>query len=303
MSEQHAATPGDGESQARRHSHDDRTDGARCAETPVLQVRDMTVRYGGVTAVDHVSIRVRRGTVLGVVGESGAGKSTLARAIAGLIHPAGGSVTLNGQLLAADARGRSLDQHRRLQMVFQNPQSSLNPRLTIRQILSEGMRLHRLDGSGRCSAGFTRNGRRARQWREDRCAELLDLVGLADAGGAGEVLDRRPGAFSGGQQQRIAVARALAVNPDVLVADEPTSALDVSVQRELLDLLDGLRRERGLSMLLITHDLAVVNALCDDVVVMRGGRVVAGEPVERFFRDPGEGYAAELLAAAQAVSL
>ncbi|QTB90220.1 ABC transporter ATP-binding protein [Bifidobacterium saguini] len=255
----------------------------------LFELRDITVEYGDFTAVDHVSLSLPRGEAIGIVGESGAGKSTLARVAAGLITPATGQVLLDGEPLAPIHRTR--EQHRRIQMVFQNPDSSLNPSHSIYRILSEGMLLHRTLGAS--------GVRPSRAAITQRCLELLNMVGLSDA----DILSRRPQAFSGGQRQRIAIARTLAVNPDVLIADEPTSALDVSVQHEILDLLAALRQTQGLSLMLITHDLGVANALCDDIMVMRGGTSVVHKSTEEFFADPGPQYAQDLLAAASSVSI
>ncbi|TPF85782.1 hypothetical protein BW13_08650 [Bifidobacterium sp. UTCIF-37] len=259
----------------------------------LLELRHITVAYGGFTAVDDVSLALKRGRALGIVGESGAGKSTLARVAAGLIAPAAGRTLLDGRELAPIRRTR--EQRRRIQMVFQNPDSSLNPSHTVRRILAEGMLLH-----------GTLGPHPSRDVVDARCRELLAMVGLGEGDGAdgtADILARRPRAFSGGQRQRIAIARALAVEPDVLVADEPTSALDVTVQRGILDLLVRLRRERGLALLLITHDLGVVNAVCDEVAVMRHGRIVADGPADLFFHAPLAGYSGDLLAAAREVAL
>ncbi|MBW3080164.1 ABC transporter ATP-binding protein [Bifidobacterium saguinibicoloris] len=258
--------------------------------TPILDLRHVTVTYGGFTAVDDVSLTLPKGGALGVVGESGAGKSTLARVAAGLITPHAGETLLDGVPLAPIRRTRA--QRRRIQMVFQNPDSSLNPSHTIRRILAEGMLLHGTLGT-----------HPTREAVDARCRELLRMVGMGERADLDGILARRPHAFSGGQRQRIAIARALAVEPDVLVADEPTSALDVSVQRDILDLLDGLRRRRRLSLMLITHDLGVVNALCDEVAVMRHGEIVANGPADLFFHAPLAGYSGELLDAARAVAL
>ncbi|TPF77377.1 MULTISPECIES: ABC transporter ATP-binding protein [unclassified Bifidobacterium] len=331
------------------------TDGLPSQSTDViLTLRDITVQYGDYTAVDHVSLNLPRGGAIGIVGESGAGKSTLARVAAGLIAPTSGQVLLNGRVLAPVRRTR--EQRRRVQMVFQNPDSSLNPSHSIRRILAEGMLLHKTLGPHPGPEAV-----------DARCRELLRMVGLggdsdaiddtdnmtvqggvdasaASAGSHGasagasaatagislnantvlgttgnganaavpaaadvselnDMLSRRPQAFSGGQRQRIAIARALAVNPDVLIADEPTSALDVSVQHEVLELLADLRRTRGLSLMLITHDLGVANALCDSIMVMRAGQVLVHKPTAAFFADPGPRYARDLLAASRSVAI
>ena len=275
--------------------------------TNLLELRDITVRYGDFTAVDHVSLTLPRGGALGIVGESGAGKSTLARVAAGLITPAGGQTVLGGQPLTPIRRTR--EQRRRIQMVFQNPDSSLNPSHTIRRILSEGMALHGTLGT-----------RPSAEAVDARCRELLRMVGLGEPAASStsgtadssesvdgaeltDMLSRRPQAFSGGQRQRIAIARALAVKPDVLIADEPTSALDVSVQHEILDLLAALRRDQGLSLLLITHDLGVANALCDAIMVMRHGRALTCKPTADFFANPEPDYARELIEASRSVSI
>ncbi|MBT1164895.1 ABC transporter ATP-binding protein [Bifidobacterium felsineum] len=259
------------------------------ASPALFELRNITVRYGDFTAVDHVSLSLPRGGAIGVVGESGAGKSTLARVASGLIAPVEGQVLLDGQPLAPIRRTR--EQRRRIQMVFQNPDSSLNPSHSVYRILSEGMLLHHTLGA--------RGARPSREIITRRCLELLSMVGLEDA----DILSRRPQAFSGGQRQRIAIARALAVNPDVLIADEPTSALDVSVQHEILDLLATLRQSQGLSLILITHDLGVANALCDDIMVMCGGNSIVHKPTAVFFTNPGPQYAQNLLAAARSVSI
>ncbi|MBT1174452.1 ABC transporter ATP-binding protein [Bifidobacterium sp. LC6] len=261
------------------------------ASPALLELRDITVRYGGFTAVDHVSFSLPRGGALGIVGESGAGKSTLARVAAGLVAPAGGQVVLDGQTLAPIRRTR--EQRRRIQMVFQNPDSTLNPSHSIYRILSEGMVLHHT---------LETNGvKPSREAITQRCLELLHMVGLGED--AHDILHRHPQAFSGGQRQRIAIARALGVKPDVLIADEPTSALDVSVQHEILDLLAQMRHTQGLSLMLITHDLGVANALCDCIMVMRGGTSVVQKSTEQFFADPGPQYAKDLLTAARSVSI
>ncbi|HNI07110.1 MAG TPA: ATP-binding cassette domain-containing protein, partial [Thiobacillaceae bacterium] len=219
------------------------------------------------------------GETLALVGESGCGKTTLARAVLRLIEPTAGEVRLLGESLAGLA-GEALRRKRaQMQIVFQDPFSSLNPRMRVGAILEEGMAalLPELDRAGR--------GRRS--------AELLDQVGLpADAG------LRYPHEFSGGQRQRIAIARALAVNPKLLILDEPTSALDVSVQAQILNLLADLRREHGLAYLFITHNLSVVGYLADRVAVMRGGRIVESGPAEQIFSRPENDYTKLLLASA-----
>jgi ABC-type glutathione transport system ATPase component len=241
-----------------------------------LTVNDLTVRFGSNVAVDNVSFDLARGEVLGLVGESGSGKSTIARAVLGFQPYGAGTIALDGEVLTPR---RSVQQRRAVQMVFQDPYASLNPRRTIRSVLAELLRAHGL-ASGRAAIAT-------------RSAELLELVRLPK-----DALDAYPGEFSGGQRQRLAIARALAVEPVVLVADEPTSALDVSVQASVLDLLDSLRSELGLTVLLITHDLGVVARLCDRVAVLHAGDLVESGTRDEFFAGPTTDYARDLLAAA-----
>ncbi|KQS97509.1 dipeptide ABC transporter ATP-binding protein [Cellulomonas sp. Leaf395] len=251
-------------------------------ETPLLDVLSVskTFRLPGhagrtVQAVDDVSFSITRGAAFGLVGESGSGKSTVARLVLQLTAPDTGSVLLDGAPVA-DAAGRAV-LRRRSQLVHQNPFASLDPRFTVAKIIDEPLRSHRV-------------GNRAR--RRERVVELLDQVALGAS-----YADRRPGELSGGQRQRVAIARALALEPDLLVLDEPTSALDVSVQAQILALLDRLRRERGLTYLFISHDLAVVRQVVDRVGVMHDGRLVEVGPTEDVFDDPQDPYTAELVGA------
>jgi len=225
-------------------------------------------------AVDGVDLEMRRGEALALVGESGSGKSTLAQALAGLQPTDRGEIRFDGRVLPAS---RSRADRRRIQMVFQDPYSSLNPRMTVGGMLRELLRVHHVVPPNRV-ATFS--------------AELLALVGLSEAD-----LSAYPRQFSGGQRQRVAIARALALRPDVLVADEPVSALDVSVQATILNLLSNLRDELGLTLLLISHNLAVVRHLCDRVAVMYLGRIVEVAPTEQIFSTPRHPYTRGLLAA------
>jgi len=234
-----------------------------------LRFEDVTVRYGRTTAVDGVSLTVPEGEVVGLVGESGSGKSTLARAAVGLAPLTGGRITLGGE--PVPTRGRS----RPLQMVFQDPYSSLDPRMTVGDSVAEAM-----------PPGGTRAARRTEVER------LLELVHL-DPICAGSV----PSRLSGGQRQRVALARALAARPRVVIADEITSALDVSVQGAVLNLVRELQRELGLTILFISHNLAVVRYVASHVAVMRHGRVVEQGPTARVLTEPGHDYTRELLAA------
>lgn len=239
-----------------------------------LQVRDLTVRYGGFTALDHIQLDLEQHTTLGLVGESGSGKSTLARVIAGLIAPDEGQILLGSQELR---KKRSREQHKKIQMIFQNPDASLNPKHSIRQILSEALLFHRIVD---------------RSQVETRSKELLSRVQLESRS-----LDRYPHEFSGGQRQRIAIARALSVEPSLLIADEPTSALDVSVQRSVLELFHTLKTELNLTVLFISHDLGVIHAVSDTVAVMRQGKLVEINTKDQFFIRPEHEYSRELLSA------
>jgi peptide/nickel transport system ATP-binding protein len=234
-----------------------------------LRFEDVTVRYGRTTAVDGVSLTVPAGEVVGLVGESGSGKSTLARAAVGLAPLAAGAITLGG--VPVPARGRI----RPLQMVFQDPYSSLDPRMSIGESIAEAMP----PGSSRAE-------------RRSEVARLLELVHLDPAGAR-----TLPARLSGGQRQRVALARALAGRPQVVIADEITSALDVSIQGAVLNLVRELQRELGLTILFISHNLAVVRYVATHVAVMREGRIVEQGPTTRVLADPGHDYTRALLAA------
>ncbi len=235
-------------------------------------------RRGLVRAVDGVTLAVRTGQRFGLVGESGCGKSTLARTILRLVPATSGEVRFD-HLDLLRLRPRALRAVRReLQIVFQDPSGSLNPRLTIETILGEPVRVH----------GLARSAREAR----DRCGALLERVGLS----AGD-LKRYPHEFSGGQRQRICIARALALDPRLIICDEPVSALDVSIQSQILNLLAELQAERGLTYLFISHNLAVVRCFCDEVAVMYLGRIVEQAPTAALFSRPAHPYTRALLAA------
>jgi oligopeptide transport system ATP-binding protein len=225
-------------------------------------------------AVDGVDLRIERGTVLGLVGESGCGKTTLARAIVGLQPLTRGRLEFEGRALG---RGRDRAVRRRMQMIFQDPYSSLNPRMTVGQVLAELLRVHRMVPPTRV---------------RDRILELLSLVGLGR-----QHVDAHPRRLSGGQRQRVGIARALALEPDLLIADEPVSSLDVSVQAGILALLDDLRERLGLTVLFIAHNLAVVRHLCDRVAVMYLGRIVEVADAGKLFTDPRHPYTQRLIAA------
>ena len=231
-------------------------------------------------AVQGADLRVHPGETLGIVGESGSGKSTLALAALGLL-PHGGSLRVAGQAWTRGAANRAL--RRIVQVVFQDPFSSLSPRMTLEEIVGEGLTVH--DGAQDVAQ------------RRERVAQALAEVGLGEAQFPG-LLARYPHEFSGGQRQRIAIARALIVQPQLLVLDEPTSALDVTIQKQVLALLQRLQRERGLSYLLITHDVEVIRAMAHRVMVMKDGAVVEAGEVERVLDTPQDPYTRKLVSAA-----
>lgn len=254
------------------------------ADKPVLSVQDLSVVYGGrlralsVTAADRVSLHIEPGEVLGLVGESGSGKSTVAGAVTGLIKTTGGRVAINGVDIAR-VRGRAAKALRRqIGVVFQDPLSSLNPRTPVGDSVAEPIRLHKV-----------RTGSDV----DKRVAELLESVQLSAS-----LRTRYPHELSGGQRQRVCIARALALNPDLLIADEPTSALDVSVQAKVLALFRELQQEHGFACLFISHDLAVIEQLAGRVAVMHRGHVVEQGPTPSVLTEPIHPYTQRLLAAA-----
>jgi peptide/nickel transport system ATP-binding protein/oligopeptide transport system ATP-binding protein len=256
---------------------------------PLLEVRDLVKHFpirkgllqrqvGAVRAVDGVSLDVRRGETLGLVGESGCGKSTTARLMLRLVQPTSGSVRFDGEEIAT-VRGRRLKELRRdMQMIFQDPYSSLNPRKTVGTIIGEPFAIHGIDPG--------RGGRRR------AVQELMDRVGLNP-----EHYNRYPHEFSGGQRQRIGVARAIALRPKLIVADEPVSALDVSIQAQILNLLRELQRELGLTLIFIAHDLSVVRHMCDRVAVMYLGKVVELAASDDLYTHPRMPYTGALMSA------
>jgi oligopeptide/dipeptide ABC transporter ATP-binding protein len=247
------------------------------ATTAVCEVVDLVKHFGPVHAVDGLSLRVDPGEVLALVGESGSGKSTVGRLIVRLLDPTSGTVSLGGIDVGTKSR-RALRPHRRtVSIVFQDPASSLDPRMTVGSIVAEPLRLHGV----------------ARVDRNTRVREVLEQVGMR----AG-VAERYPHELSGGQRQRVSIARALVSEPRLLVADEPTSALDVSVQASVLNLLADLQRDLGFACLFITHDLAAVEYLADRVVVMYLGKVAEVGTREQIFEHPRHPYTQALLSAA-----
>ncbi|HEV7256471.1 MAG TPA: ABC transporter ATP-binding protein [Bosea sp. (in: a-proteobacteria)] len=260
------------------------------ASAPVLRVEQLGKVYRKrtlfgtareVKAADDVSFSLVRGETLGLVGESGSGKSTVGRCCLRLIEPDSGQVILNsphaGELFLCDLKPTALrEQRKRIQMVFQDPFASLNPRQTVGRIISDGPVAH----------GTPRKEALA------RARELLELVGLS-----GNAIDRYPHEFSGGQRQRVGIARALALEPDVLVADEAVSALDVSVQAQILKLIKDIQQRLGLAILFVTHDLRVAAQICDRIAVMQRGRIVETGPTAALFANPQHAYTQQLLAA------
>ncbi len=235
---------------------------------------------GGFTALDDVSLSVRKGASFGLVGESGSGKTTLTRCILRLETLTSGRILFDGQDIHALAPRALRRLRARLQIVFQDPYASLDPRMTIHDIVAEPLEIHR--------DLFPLTARQ----RSERVLELLENVGLT----AGHLF-RYPHEFSGGQRQRVGIARALAVNPEFLILDEPTSALDVSVQADVLNLLQRLQDQLGLTYFFISHDLGVIRYICDEVAVIYRGRIVEQGPVERIFEQPESDYTRGLLAA------
>jgi len=235
-------------------------------------------------AVRHVDLELKRGETLGIVGESGSGKTTLGMALLGLQPLSRGRVSLDNERVDQADRASLRAMRKRMQVVFQDPYASLSPRMTVGQIVGEGLALHRADLSA--------------SERSRLVLATLQEVGLSDERGVSNVLQRYPHEFSGGQRQRIAIARAMVLHPQVLVLDEPTSALDVSVQQQVLVLLTQLQQRHGLSYVFISHDLAVVRAMSHRVMVMKDGDIIEQGPAQALFDQPRESYTRALLAAA-----
>jgi oligopeptide/dipeptide ABC transporter ATP-binding protein len=255
---------------------------------PLLEVRNLKKYFpvrGGmfhrvvnqVRAVDGVSFTIKKGQTLGLVGESGCGKSTLGRAILRLHEPSSGEILVNGADITGFTREQMVVERRQLQIIFQDPFASLSPRRTVAQTIREPLDVHRVG---------------TKKDREIRVTELLDVVGMSP-----QVRDRYPHEFSGGQRQRIGIARALALNPDFIVADEPVSALDVSVQSQVLNLIAKLKREHGIAFLFISHDLAVIQHVSDEIGVMYLGHIVEHASVEDLYAGPKHPYTRALLSA------
>lgn len=245
-------------------------------ETPVLAARDLTVRYGKVTAVDSVTVEIPQHPArIGLIGESGSGKTTILRALLGLVAADGGTVEFRGTPLPRLAPWQHTEFRAAVQPVFQDGNEALDPRMRVAASIAEGL-----------------TARRRRAETDATVVRLLDDVGLE-----AELARRYPHELSGGQRQRVIIARALASEPSLLLLDEPTSALDVIVQKRILELIERLCHERGLSIALVTHNLAVARQLCDTVYVMRAGHIVESGPIDRVLTDPEDAYTRQLVAA------
>ena len=249
----------------------------------LLQVRDLRKVFpveGGrkLVAVDGVDLEIKAGETLALVGESGSGKSTVARCIVRLVEPSGGDVRIGEESVLGLQPSRLAGMYRRIQMVFQDPNASLNPRMSVRQVLEEPLKLHLY---------------LLRSERAARVKELIEMVGLTESH-----LDRYPHELSGGQRQRVGIARAIAVSPDIVILDEPTSSLDVSIRGQILDLLLELQDKHRFAYLFITHDLQVVQRVADRVAVMYLGGIVETGPTAALFADPKHPYTRALLSAA-----
>jgi peptide/nickel transport system ATP-binding protein len=255
---------------------------------PLLQVSEVKTHFpvrggllgrvqGTVKAVDGVSFEVMRGETLGLVGESGCGKSTLGRSLLRLVEPTSGSIRFEGEELTGLAPGRMRALRRRMQLIFQDPYASLNPRLTVRELIGEPFAIHGLA-----------QGRE----REEKVRALVELMGLPR-----EAMDRYPHEFSGGQRQRIGIARSIALRPDLVIADEPISALDVSIQAQIINLLVDLQRELKLTYVFIAHDLKIVEYISTRVAVMYLGKIVELARAEDLYRRPRHPYTQALLSA------
>jgi oligopeptide transport system ATP-binding protein len=252
-----------------------------CTWFPVLG-GVMRRKVGDIRAVDDVTFSIEAGKTVGLVGESGSGKTTVGRSILKLIPATSGRVKFEGRDILPMSERQFRPLRSRMQMIFQDPYGSLNPRFTIGEIVSEALEIH--------FPGMSRPD------RSDRVAELLNLVGLKS-----DMMRRYPHEFSGGQRQRIGIARALAVKPDFIVCDEPVSALDVSVQAQIVNLLQDLQEQFGIAYLFIAHDLAVVEHISDHVLVMHRGKIVESASAEAIYHDPRHEYTKTLLAAVPSI--
>ena len=254
----------------------------KLSDSPILEVEGLKKYFktpkGMLHAVDNVTFSVRPGKTLGVVGESGCGKSTTGRAILRLIEPTAGSVRFEGQDILALNKEEMRRMRQKMQMIFQDPYSSIDPRMTISDIIEEPLKLHKLCGS--------------RKEREDRVDRMMETVGIAS-----RLVNSYPHELDGGRRQRVGIARALILNPSFVVCDEPVSALDVSIQAQILNLMQDLQEKYHLTYMFITHNLSVVNHLADDIAVMYLGQIVEKAPAVELFEHPQHPYTKALLSA------
>ena len=252
------------------------------SDSPILEVEGLKKYFktpkGMLHAVDNVTFSVRPGKTLGVVGESGCGKSTTGRAILRLIEPTAGSVRFEGQDILALNKEEMRRMRQKMQIIFQDPYSSIDPRMTISDIIEEPLKLHKLCGS--------------RKEREDRVDRMMETVGIAS-----RLVNSYPHELDGGRRQRVGIARALILNPSFVVCDEPVSALDVSIQAQILNLMQDLQEKYHLTYMFITHNLSVVNHLADDIAVMYLGQIVEKAPAVELFEHPQHPYTKALLSA------
>lgn len=260
----------------------------KTTSNPILEVRGLKkyfkVPKGMLHAVDNVSFSIQRGKTLGVVGESGCGKSTTGRAVLRLLEPTAGEITFEGIDVLKLDQEEMRKMRRKMQIIFQDPHSSLNPRMTISDIIVEPLKLHNM-----C---------KTRAEREEKVARIMETVGLA-----GRLVNTYPHELDGGRRQRVGIARALALDPSFIVCDEPVSALDVSIQAQILNLMQDLQDQMDLTYIFITHDLSVVNHLADDIAVMYLGQIVEKAPVTELFRHPQHPYTQALLSSIPVPSL
>ncbi|MDB5105245.1 MAG: peptide transporter ATP-binding protein [Fibrobacteres bacterium] len=251
----------------------------------ILEATDIRKTFGkgdrAVKAVDGISVRIRRGKTLGILGESGSGKSTLGRCILRLIEPDGGTIKFDGKTVSGIPQSQFRPNRRNMQMIFQNPFSSLNPKMSIGEAIEDPMRIWKIGD---------------KESRRKRVTELLDMVGINPRRSAAY-----PYEFSGGQQQRINIARALSLDPKFIVCDEAVSALDVSIQTQIVNLLMDLQKHLGLTYLFISHNLGVVEYLADDVLIMQHGKLVEYAPTEEIFKNPRSEYTRNLIASVPAM--
>ena len=252
------------------------------SSSPLLEVKNLKKYFktpkGMLHAVDDVSFTIDRGRTLGVVGESGCGKSTTGRAILRIVEPTEGEILFDGEDIRSPGKDQMRRMRTRMQIIFQDPFSSLNPRKTVSETIAEPLKLNGI---------ITDKGKRM-----ERVAEIMEIVGLAE-----RLYNAYPHELDGGRRQRIGIARALALNPQFIVCDEPVSALDVSIQAQILNLMDELQEKMGLTYMFITHDLSVVHYFADDIAVMYLGRLIEKAPAKELFRNPVHPYTQALLSA------